>query len=593
MKKVMVGILTLLLMLNINATVMNNYLDTIKSANDYIEKFKKYKSYIVVDESIKFKNTNGTLGIDSNFKKGGLLNLYEFNVSKINGKTYLFNGQKYWTMTENGSSNYAVTSYLTELKSKTEKYGTRVTEYVKPKTVVTGIGSYSDPWEFVYDKTRPVLAGGTMSTTKVYNNESLNKNLIESITFVTNINVPPNAIDSWDASLDKNESVIAWYTDIDNNNLYELYIGAENQKVIAPVDSSKLFYRFENAKSIDVRDLETFQTKYMGQMFSMLGYNSTSLIINGLSNFDLSNVENAVGMFYNIGYNATTWSIGDLSNWNVSNVINMDSMFYGAGYSATTWDIGNLNNWDVNNATNMNNMFQFAGENATTWSIGNLSNWNVGNVTDMSGMFSWAGSNATTWDIGNLSNWNVSKVTKMDYMFQYAGKNAITWNIGNLSNWDVGNVVYMMDMFEGAGENATTWNIGNLSNWNVSKVTEMSNMFSLAGKNATTWNIGNLSNWNTEKVINMIGMFRECPKADIGSLKIYAGDIKGIFRQSQVTAIINIYGNPTNYDEAFLDAATISGSEIKVNYSSETTNIDAIIATKSDTSNVIKGNRLD
>ena len=74
MKKVMVGILTLLLMLNINATVMNNYLDTIKSANDYIEKFKKYKSYIVVDESIKFKNTNGTLGIDSNFKKGGLIN---------------------------------------------------------------------------------------------------------------------------------------------------------------------------------------------------------------------------------------------------------------------------------------------------------------------------------------------------------------------------------------------------------------------------------------------------------------------------------------------------------------------------------------
>jgi hypothetical protein len=91
----------------------------------------------------------------------------------------------------------------------------------------------------------------------------------------------------------------------------------------------------------------------------------------------------------------------------------------------------------------------------------------------------------------------------------------------------------------------------------------------------------------------MIGMFRECPKADIGSLKIYAGDIKGIFRQSQVTAIINIYGNPTNYDEAFLDAATISGSEIKVNYSSETTNIDAIIATKRDTSNVIKSNRLD
>ena len=62
-------------------------------------------------------------------------------------------------------------------------------------------------------------------------------------------------------------------------------------------------------------------------------------------------------------------------------------------------------------------------------------------------------------------------------------------------------------------------------------------------------------------------------------------------------ATLNIYSNPSSgtsgYDEAFYNAALTLDSGITVNYSSATTNIDAIIATKSDTSNVVKGVQLD
>ena len=148
MKKVLLLILGLLLFVNVSAEMLNNYNETINSVNNYIEKFNRYNVYIVTDDNIKFKNDDNTLSTDSNFKKGGLLNLFEFNISKGNGFTYLFNGQKYWTMTDNGSNSNAVTSYSAELKPKTDDYGMRVTEYVKNGITVSGSGTYGNPWEF-------------------------------------------------------------------------------------------------------------------------------------------------------------------------------------------------------------------------------------------------------------------------------------------------------------------------------------------------------------------------------------------------------------------------------------------------------------
>ena len=71
-----------------------------------------------------------------------------------------------------------------------------------------------------------------------------------------------------------------------------------------------------------------------------------------------------------------------------------------------------------------------------------------------------------------------------------------------------------------------------------------------------------------------------------------------MFNYSQyMKATLNIYSNPASgssgYGSMFTNASTKTGSLITVNYSSATTNIDGIIGTKSTSSNVVKGVKLD
>ncbi len=366
----------------------------------------------------------------------------------------------------------------------------------------------------------------------------------------------------------------------------------------------------------------------MNSMFAHSGYRATTWNIGNLSNWDTSKVIDMSYMFERAGCNATTWNIGDISNWNTSSVTNMNYMFSNTGYKATSWNIGNLSNWDTSKVTNMSNMFARAGNSATTWNIGNLDNWDTSRVTNMSSMFYGAGNSATTWNIGNLSNWDTSKVTNMSEMFRAAGQNSPAWSIGDLSNWDVSSVTNMSYMFEASGYKAVSWSIGDLSNWDTSSVTNMYSMFAYSGHitqsyslnigswdvssvanmsqmfresgyNSIAWNIGDLSNWDTSNVTNMSSMFYMAGATattwnSVGTLKVYARTIDSIFLNCvNAKATLNIYSNPTSYSNAFSSAAMVSGSGITVNYSSATTNIDNIIATKSNNSNVVKGEQLD
>ena len=310
---------------------------------------------------------------------------------------------------------------------------------------------------------------------------------------------------------------------------------------IFPTSTEYWFEGLTHMTQGDFTNLNTSRVTTFRSMFKNAGNDSsvTSFTLVGLDEWDVSNVMSISEMFYSSGYYATNWSVGNLSNWDTSNVVYMGSVFLWAGYNATTFNIGNLDNWNTKNVENMNNLFQDAGYNATKWNVGNLSNWDTSNVTNMCQLFFRAGYSATTWNIGNLNNWDVSKVTNMEYMFDDAGRNATTWSIGNLSSWD------------------------------TSKVTGMRNMFCGAGYNATTWN-------------------------SIGTLKIYATDIQYMFNNcAKAKATINLYSNPQSgapgYKGVFTDAATASGALITVNYKSTTTNIDAIIATKSSNGNVVKG----
>ena len=426
---------------------------------------------------------------------------------------------------------------------------------------------YEEIWGTTVEIEDSILINGMLMkhnnypSTKTFDRE-VNRSSFESITTIDEINIPDNAIDSWDCSQEKNESVMCWYVDSDSNSKYELYIGQEDG-VIANPDSSYAFSNFTNARTIDLTFYNTTGVTNMNGMFYYAGSNATTFRIENLSNFNTSSVTSMSSMFANTGSNATTYSIGEIGDWDTSNVTSMESMFYYAGSGAQTFEL-DLSNWETPNVTNMRAMFYYTGYNSTSWNIGDLSDWNTSNVTDMNDMFHGAGYTATTFEL-DLSNWNTTKVTNMYSMFYDSGYNATTWNIGDLSEWKTSNVNDMSHMFECAGYNATTFNIGNLSEWDTSNVEYLNSMFDRAGYSATTWN-------------------------SIGTLKIYDASIQYMFYNCLgAKATLNIYGNPIYYNIAFNDAAIAQGSGITVNYSSTTTNIDDIIATKASDSNVVKG----
>ena len=399
-----------------------------------------------------------------------------------------------------------------------------------------------------------------------------NKSKFESITIVDSKIVPDNALSRYDVSVEQNGSVMAWYTDVDRNGKYELYIGQDGG-VIANYDSSYAFAQFDNVKKIDLTYLDT---SYVTDMNHMFYYNTESesvleLRIMGLETWDTGNVTDMSNMFSNLLYYDvqlppdSTLVISGLDNWDTSNVTDMNHMFYDAGYTSSIWSIGDLSSWNVSKVEDMSGMFLGVGRRAETFTLGDLSNWDTRSVKNMTNMFNSAGHDATSWNIGDLSNWDTSNVTDMTRMFWASGSNATVFSL-DLSNWNTTNVISMNQMFAlSGGLTTTTWSVGNLSNWDTSKVTDMKSMFVQAGRNATTWN-------------------------DIGTLKVYVDDISSMFSYSpNARATLNIYSNPSTYTDAFSNASTKSGSGITVNYSNATTNIDSIIATKSNNSNVTKG----
>lgn len=233
------------------------------------------------------------------------------------------------------------------------------------------------------------------------------KRSISEISFVTT-QEDINTSTSRDVSVEGDGSVMAW---TDANNPKKMTIGAKNGKVMAPKDSSKMFYDMQGMQSIDVTNLDVSNVENMASMF--ITNNPRGIEIIGLGTWNTSNVTNMGGMFKNVGKLPL-----DVSNWDVSNVTNMGSMFSYATLGNEPFDVSN---WNVSKVTDMGNMFAYAGSSGTTFVIHGLSNWDVSNVINMSNMFLQTCPKATTFDIGNLENWNVSNVARKDTVFNQTG----------------------------------------------------------------------------------------------------------------------------------------------------------------------------
>ena len=355
--------------------------------------------------------------------------------------------------------------------------------------------------------------------------------------------------------------------------LYNLYI-VSNYKIFAPSNCENifLFCEIKLLKSISRLTQINFNNNFntanvtnMGNMFSRC-YSLTNL---DLSNFDTSNVTDMRKMFNS----CSSLTSLDLSSFNTASVTDMSDMFNNCS-SLTSLDISNFNtakvtgmrymfskcqlltsldisNFNTSNVTNMGDMFY----RCSSLTNLDLSNFDTSNVTDMSYMFYYC-SSLTTLD---LSNFNTSKVTDMSYMFSQC-KSLTSLDISSFNTANVTNMGYMF------------WDCSSLtsldfSNFNTANVTNMIYMFN----NCSSLTNLDLNNFNTSNVVDMYGMFYNC---------------------SSLTTTINIMNvNVSEYGQMFSSAATASGSKIIVNYiASASTLVDNMIATKSEGSNIIKGN---
>ena len=240
---------------------------------------------------------------------------------------------------------------------------------------------------------------------------------ITSIEFLNNKNIPSEAVQSWDVSERQDGSVMAWIVnDTETEGYYKLYIGGDGG-VTANPNSSRLFSKFINTKSIKLLNLDTSNVTDMLGMFNQC-YSLTELDV---SNFDTSNVTNMKSLFNECESLITL----DLSSFDTSKVTDMMTMF-SADKKIETIVFGK--NFDTSNVTNMRDMF---GQCHNLKNI-DVSSFNTSKVTNMIGMFDKCYA-LTELD---LTSFNTSNVTYMSWMFSennnlqtiYVSQNWVTDN---------------------------------------------------------------------------------------------------------------------------------------------------------------------
>ncbi len=128
----------------------------------------------------------------------------------------------------------------------------------------------------------------------------ISRGKIEKLSIETSCKVPEEVLGSMDLSEKQNGSVMAWYTDIDNNGRYEMTIGQDGG-VVANPNSSYLFCDLDLVTGLD--NLYTTGVTDMSNMFRNYSLKGQDLLDLG-DDFDTSSVKKMNGMFANFGITA-------------------------------------------------------------------------------------------------------------------------------------------------------------------------------------------------------------------------------------------------------------------------------------------------
>ena len=294
------------------------------------------------------------------------------------------------------------------------------------------------------------------SSSSTFLNTEVLRNQIESITIEKTNVVPSDAKYNKDISSKQDGSVMLWYTDKDNNSLYEISIGSENGSVEANTNGNGMFAYLDNVSTLDLSGLDTSNMTSMSEMF----YNSKSLTNIDLSGFDTSKVVTMANMFEG----CTNLKDLDVSNFKTSNVIYMAGMFE----NCSNIENLDLSNFDTSKVTEMGTKSSSSGgmfHGCTNLKSLNLSNFDTSNVVLMGNMFSGCASLESL----NLSSFDTSNIEHMGYMFNACS----SLKSLDLSNFNTSRVVDMTRMFTRCYELSEL----NITSFDTSKVTSMDSMF--------------------------------------------------------------------------------------------------------------------
>ena len=399
---------------------------------------------------------------------------------------------------------------VSDTETVSNSYGVRPVISLKNGTIISsGDGSETSPW--VVDESVLSNTIGTYSSNlKTTYLSNTYKDKIKTITLQDSINIPNDAVISWDISANQDNSVKAYLkTNSSDNTMYDLYIQGNGHLYSNP-NSNSLFYNMSNLESINnLTILDTSKTTDMSNMFAA-SYKLTSLDI---SNFDTSKVTNMQKMFGGVDYDNNQdkmmlTTITGLNSIDTSNVVNMAGLFLNCG-NIITIDISGFN---TSNVVYMNDMFNNVNDltsKLTTIIFG--PNFDTSKAKTMRLMFS---ENPQLVNL-DMSGFNTSSVIDFSYMFSNCS--GFTNNL-NVTSFNTSNATNMMGMFFGCANLVSL----NVSNFNTSKVTNMVDMFSNNQKIQSL----NISNFVSNSVTDFSGMFHNCyalKNLNISSLTMNSG----------------------------------------------------------------------
>ena len=275
----------------------------------------------------------------------------------------------------------------------------------------------------------PIIKSWSSEATTDFHNSTYRDN-ITSVIFEDNTNIPEGAT-SWDVSAKENSGlVMAWVTaDPGDNTKFVLHIGGDGG-VVANTDSSYIFRRFTNAKSINFNN--NFDTSNVTNMNSMFRTCNSLTNLNLGDKFDTSMVTDMQYMFSGC-YGLISLNLGD--NFDTNNVTNMRYMFNNCS-GLTNLDLGDK--FDTSSVTNMYFMF-YGCSGLTSLDLGDK--FDTSSVTTMQSMFNTC-SSLTSLNLGD--RFDTNSVTNMGYMFHDCDS-LISLDLGD--KFDTSNVTNMGNMF--------------------------------------------------------------------------------------------------------------------------------------------------